>query len=240
MHRDGQDFGVAVEHPLHTIAVVGVGVDVGYADTWMFFFEAGDRNSGIVVDTEAARLRAQGVVQPARDAHGVVHFPFHHEPARGEHTPYHAGAGFVHVREDGVVRGPEAIVKKVGEQTEGSPSLLDHTHVGEGMDRRQVIVGRGLGGDEGVIFEYPEGFAELECEPYTQGIERMVTAEAVVLKGQVVDDGGPAAQGLGGHRTEYPASSRYPTTSAVSMVSTLNTTIRSLGFPAPRAPLSDP
>ena len=30
----------------------------------------------------------------------------------------------------------------------------------------------------------------------------MVTAETVVLEGQVVDDGGPAAQGLGGHRTE--------------------------------------
>src|SRR5215211_3590074 len=55
----------------------------------------------------------------------------------------------------------------------------------------------------------------------------MVATEAVVLQAHVMDDGGPAAQGLGGHKTEYPASSRYPTTSVVSMVSTLNTTMRS-------------
>src|ERR671916_388669 len=40
VHRDGQDVRVAVEHPLHTVAVVGVGVDVGDADARMLLFEA--------------------------------------------------------------------------------------------------------------------------------------------------------------------------------------------------------
>src|SRR3712207_8101817 len=57
----------------------------------------------------------------------------------------------------------------------------------------------------------------------------MFPAEPVVLQGHIMDDGGPTAQGPGGQRTEYPASSRYPTASVVSMVSTLNTTMRSLG-----------
>src|SRR5215211_3107076 len=172
------------------------------------------------------------MMQPARDAHGVVRLTCHHEPARGEHTPHHAGAGFVHVGEDRVVWSPEAVVEEVGERAEGPPGLMDHAHVGQGMDRRQVLIGRGLGGDKWVILEQSEGFAELEREPDAQGIERMATTEAVVLQGQVVDNGSLAAQGLGGHRTEYPASSRYPTASAVSIVSTLNTTMRSLGSPA--------
>src|SRR5215217_7951177 len=40
VHRDGQDVGVAVEHPLHAVAVVGVGVDVGDADAGMFLSQA--------------------------------------------------------------------------------------------------------------------------------------------------------------------------------------------------------
>ena len=32
MHGDGEHLGVVVEHPLHPVAVVGVGVEVGYAD----------------------------------------------------------------------------------------------------------------------------------------------------------------------------------------------------------------
>src|SRR5215216_1912503 len=40
VHGEGQDVGVAVEHPLHTIAVVGVCVDVGDADAWILLFEA--------------------------------------------------------------------------------------------------------------------------------------------------------------------------------------------------------
>src|SRR5215211_8072159 len=240
MHRDGQDIGVAIEHPLHTIAVVGVGVDVGDADAGMLLSEARDRDAGVVVDAEAAGPRTHGVVQPARDAHGVVLLPRHYEPACGEHAPYHAGAGLVHVGEGGVIRCPEAIVQEAGERARASPRLLDHTHVGEAVDRRQVLVGRGPRGDERIVFEQPEGFAEFECEPDAQGIERMVTPEAVALQGQVVDDGGPAAQSFGGHRTEYPASSRYPTTSVVSMVSTRKTTMRSLIAPSSSGSLVGP
>src|SRR5829696_3099736 len=209
--------------------MVCVCVDVGDADAWILLFEARDRDSGVVVYAEAAGPGSHGVVQPARDAHGVVSLTCHHEPACGEHTPYHAGAGFVHMGKDGVVRGPETVVQQVGEVSRSPSGLLDHTYVGEAVDGRQVLDGRRFRGDEGVVFQQPQGLAELECEPHAQGVERMVTAEAVVLQGQVVDDGGLAAQGLGGHRTEYPASSRYPTTSDVSMVSTLNTTMRSPG-----------
>src|SRR5215210_6488248 len=104
--------------------------------------------------------------------------------------------------EGGVVRGPETIVQQVGEVPYSPSGLLDHTYVGEAVDGRQVLVGRWSRGDEGVVFQQPQGFAELECEPHAQGVERMVTAEAVVLQGEVVDDGCLAAQGLGGHRTE--------------------------------------
>jgi hypothetical protein len=132
----------------------------------------------------------------------VVRLTCDHQPARGEHTPYHAGAGFVHIGEDRIVRCPETVVEQVGQVRRSPSGLLDHTHVGKAVYGRQVLVCRGFREDEGISFEQPECFAEFECEPHAQGIERMVTAEAVVLQGQVVDDGGPAAQSLGGHRTE--------------------------------------
>ena len=156
----------------------------------------------VVVDAEAARRRAQGVVQAARDAHRVLHIPLHHEPARGEHPSDDAGAGLVHVGEDRVVRGPDSVWQQVGEGRRSPSGLLDHPHVGEAVDGRQVFVCRRLRGDEGIAFQQSEGFAQLEGEPDAQGVEGMFSAEAVVLQGQVVDDGRPAAQGFGGQRTE--------------------------------------
>src|ERR687897_174868 len=38
VHGDCQDVGIAVEHPLHTVAVVGVGIDVGNADAGILLF----------------------------------------------------------------------------------------------------------------------------------------------------------------------------------------------------------
>jgi hypothetical protein len=182
--------------------VVGVGVDVSDADAGMVLLESRDGDAGVVINAEATRLRAQRMVQPARDAHRVVHLTGHHEPARGEHPADDAGAGLVHVGEDGIVRGPETILQQFGEGRHPPPGLLDHAHVVEAVDGDQVLIGRGLRGDEGVIFQQSQGFTQFEGETDAQGVEGMVAAEAVVLQGQVVDDGGPAAQGFGGQSTE--------------------------------------
>ena len=111
------------------------------------------------------------MVQPARDAHGVVRLTGHHEAACCEHTTYHAGAGLVHVREDGVVRGPETVVQEVGQIPRSPPGLLDHAHVAEAVDGRQVLVCRRSGGDEGIVFKQPEGFAEFEGETHAEGLK---------------------------------------------------------------------
>src|SRR3954454_450892 len=93
VHGDGQDVRVVVEHPLHPVAVVCIGVYVGDADAWMVLLEARDGGARVVVDAEAAPLRSQGVVKPARDANRWVRPPRHHEPPSGEHPTDDAGAG---------------------------------------------------------------------------------------------------------------------------------------------------
>jgi hypothetical protein len=112
----------------------------------------------VVVDAEAARPRAQGVVQATGDAHGVGSLP-------------------------------------------APPGLLDHAHVGQAVDGREVLVGRALRRDEGVSLQETQRLAELEGEPDAEGIEGMVPAEPVGFERQIVDNGRPTTHGLGGQRT---------------------------------------
>ena len=56
VHRNGQHVRVLVEHPLHPVSVVGVGVHVGYADAGMLLFQTRDGDPGVVVDAETTGL----------------------------------------------------------------------------------------------------------------------------------------------------------------------------------------
>ena len=201
MDGDGEHVRVLEEHPLHPVAVVGVGVDVGDPDAGMLLLEAGDGHACVVVDAEAAGLRAERVVEAAGDAHRVRRVPAHDEPARLKNPSNHAGAGGVHVREDRVVPGTDTVVEQVREQGLPDSRLLNHPHVGQVVDGRQVLVGGGFGGGERVAFQEAERLAELQGQAQAQGVEGVLAAEAVGLQGGVVDDGGLAGHSRGGHRT---------------------------------------
>ena len=123
------------------------------------------------------------MVQASRDAHRVIRIPRHHEPTRGEHPSHDAGAGLVHVGEDRVVRSPYSVWQQIGECRSAPSCLLDHPHVGEAVDGRQVFICRWFRGDEGIAFQQFEGFAQLEEEPDAQGVEGMFSAKAIVLQG---------------------------------------------------------
>ena len=91
--------------------------------TWVLLLEARYGDAGVVVDAEAARPRAHGVVQPAGDAHRVICLPAHDDAARLEqHRTYDAGCGVVHVGEDRVVPR-ETVVHKLGETPAPRPAF---------------------------------------------------------------------------------------------------------------------
>src|SRR3712207_9478390 len=80
VRRERQNVRVIVEHPLHPVAVVDVGIYVSDLDTGVLLFKARDGDRGVVVDTEATRLPFQGVVEAAGDAQSVLRLPVHDEP----------------------------------------------------------------------------------------------------------------------------------------------------------------
>jgi hypothetical protein len=168
----------------------------------MLFLEARYGDGGVVVDTEAAGLRVQGVVEAARDAHGVGRLAADDEPTGPQYRADHAGAGVVHVGEDRVVPRAESVVHQIPQIYLAPPGLLDHAHVGQAVDSGEVLVGRGLRRDQRIAFQKPQRLAELEGKPNAQGVEGMAPAEPVALERQVVDDGRRATHGFGGHRTE--------------------------------------
>src|SRR5919112_3829777 len=233
VRRERQDVRVIVEHPLHPVAVVDVGIYVGDLDTRVLLFEARDGDRGIVVDAEATRLPFQGVVEPAGDAQSVLRLPVHDEPRGPEHPAYHVGARPVKVGEDRVVLRAEPVLLELLEVPLAPAGLLHAVHVARVVHGGQVLLRRRLGRDERVPFQEPQRLAQLDGHPEPHGVERVVLAEPVLLQRLVVDEGRSPAHGRpalpapGGQRTAYPAASRPSTTLLGSMVSILKTATRS-------------
>jgi hypothetical protein len=69
------------------------------------------------------------------------------------------------------------------------------------VDRGEVLVGGRLRDDERVVLEETQSLAEFQRHPDAQRVEGVVLTEPVGFEGPVVNDGGPAAHGLGGQRT---------------------------------------
>jgi len=120
----------------------------------------GDGDPGVVVDAEAARHPALGVVESAGEAQGVLDLAVHDEPASPHRRPGHAGARLVHAFEDGIVLGTEPVLFKLLEfvllEVSLAPaSLLHLVHVGHIVHGPQILVRRRLGLDERVPLQEP-------------------------------------------------------------------------------------
>src|SRR3712207_1994766 len=230
--RDRQYVRVLVEHPLHPVAVVGVGINVGNPGAGVLFFDPRDGDRSVVVDAEAARLPLQGVVEATGDAQCVLRLAVHHQPRGPEYPAYHVGARPVKVGEDRVVLCTEPVLYKLFEVSLAPASLLHTAHVTRVVDGRQILLSRRLGLDEWVPPQKPQRLAQLDGHPEPHGVERMVLAEPVLLQRLVVHKGRPTAHGRpvplapGGQRTAYPAALRLSTILLGPMVSTLKTATR--------------
>jgi len=169
--------------------VVHVDVDVGHA-LRAVVEQPLDAHGDVVVDAEAARLAAHGVVQAAGEVHGVLGLALPDGATAVDRAGHDPGAGIVHVDEGRVVLGAEA-VRVVGSGGVGRGGL-DRGDVVVVVDGGQQLVGGHLGADhlDAVDVEDTEGVAEPGREVQASGRHRVRGAEVVPREGGVPDDPG--------------------------------------------------
>ena len=174
MQRDRQHPRVVVERGLHPVAVVHVDVDVGDA-LEAVVEQPGDRDRAVVVDAEPRRPVAHGVVQAARDVHRAVRPALRDLPRRRERAAADQAAGLVHVREDRVVVGAQAVHRVAAL----SGARAHGRHVGRRVDPLHLGGRAGSGSRSST----PSRNAELAGQPHGQvepdRVERVVRAQAV-------------------------------------------------------------
>jgi hypothetical protein len=198
VHGDGQDFRIVVEHPLNSVSVVRVSVYVGDSYTRMFLFESGDGYACVVVEAEAAGLGAESVVQPAAYAHCVVCSSRHHRSARSQHRTGDLGSRLVYAGDGWIVRRANTVVKEVFGIPFSEYSLLNLTHVVQGVDREEIGLGRRFGSCEIVAVQESGGFAEFKGHTDSERIERMIRTKSILFELSIVDQYGRAAHSEGG------------------------------------------
>ena len=140
VQADGQYPGVAVEGRLHTVAVVGVQIDVGHL-LHAVGQQRGDGDGDVVVDAEPGGAGRHRVVQPAGEVDGVLR-----RAGADRHGGVHGGPGdqrrrLVHPVEDRVVVAaqPERVVHL---HSRGGGPRPNRGDIGRFVDELEHVVGR--------------------------------------------------------------------------------------------------
>jgi hypothetical protein len=139
MDRDGQHPRVSEKHRLHAVAVVHVDVDIG--DPLRPVPQQPRNDDGrIVVHAEPAGLLRQRMVQPTGRVERVLRPSRPHRFRRRQRRAHHPQGGFVHLRKDRIVAGPEA--KRAPRPVLPVPRPPDDIDVPLAVREQQLILDR--------------------------------------------------------------------------------------------------
>jgi len=190
MDGHGQHPRIEVERGLHTVAVMGIDVDVRDL-AHPRLEQRGDAQRGVVVDAETRRVIGHRVVQSAAEVDRAIGLAAGDRPRRGHRSPGDQRRGLVHPGEDRMVRGAEPMPDRE-ERRIGSRRPADRIDVAGGVHQAQgLVVGRARGEHLETV-EHTQAPGQQPGHLPAQWAHRMVTTEVVAEHPRVPDHQRPA------------------------------------------------
>jgi hypothetical protein len=189
MQGDRKHPRLVVEDPLNAVAVVDVDVDVHHSPRRLHLQDACDCDGRVVVDAEARRLAAAGMVQPAGGVERMGHLSRRDELGCSQRRAADRRGGGMHPTEDGIVAGAQPELESCPRRDRAGVDALHRVDEVCIVHRQDLIVGRRRRAHllDPLAVHEAEAPDVVVSDEHAVGPQRVRRPEVVGL-GDVVDD----------------------------------------------------